>query len=162
MKILKELIPYIVIIITVILIRSFLVTPIKVDGDSMYDTLKDGELMILNKIDKTLNGIDRYDIVVFNYEGEKLIKRVIGLPGEIISCENGKIYINGKSLGDKYGSNETSDFKQMKIPKGEYYVLGDNRNISKDSRYIGTIKDKDIKGTTSLIIFPFTHIKSVD
>ena len=78
-KIVKEAIPYLIIIIAVVLIRSFIVTPIKVDGQSMYSTLNNGDILILKKYDKTY---DRFDVVVFNNGSDRLIKRIIALPGE--------------------------------------------------------------------------------
>ena len=161
MKILKEIIPYIIEVIVVVLIRTFLITPIRVNGSSMYPTLKDKEIMILNKIGKTVNGIDRFDIVVLKEE-DYLIKRVIALPGEKISCQNGNIYINGKKLKDKYGSGLTSDFEPIEVPKDSYFVMGDNRENSKDSRYIGPINKKEIKGKTSFILFPFKNFGKID
>ena len=161
MKILKEIIPYVIVVIVVVLIRTFLVTPIRVNGSSMYPTLKDKEIMILNKIGKTINGIDRFDIVVLK-DDDYLIKRVIALPGEKISCQNGNIYINGKKLKDKYGSGLTSDFEPIEVPKNSYFVMGDNRENSKDSRYIGPINKKEIKGKTSFILFPFKNFGKVD
>lgn len=161
MKILKEIIPYVIVVIVVVLIRTFLITPIRVNGSSMYPTLKDKEIMILNKIGKTVNGIDRFDIVVLK-EDDYLIKRVIALPGEKISCQNGNIYINGKKLKDKYGSGLTSDFDPIEVPKDSYFVMGDNRENSKDSRYIGPINKKEIKGKTSFILFPFKNFGKVD
>lgn len=155
---LKELIPYVVIIIFVLLIRTYIVTPIKVNGTSMYKTLKGNEICILNKLAK----IDRFDIIVTKYEGEKLIKRVIGLPGETVQAENGSIYINDVKLNDEYGYGKTEDFAKVKLEADEYYVLGDNREISKDSRIIGPIKEKKIKGTTNLIIFPFNKIGKIN
>ena len=79
-KRIKDIIEYAVIIVAVLLFRHFLYSPIRVSGDSMVPTLLDGDIMILNKIGYTLNGVDRFDIVVVNYNGEKIIKRVIGLP----------------------------------------------------------------------------------
>lgn len=161
MKILKEIIPYIIVVIVVVLIRTFLVTPIRVNGSSMYPTLKDKEIMILNKIGKTVNGIDRFDIIVLK-EDDYLIKRVIALPGEKISCQNGNVYINGKKLKDKYGSGLTYDFEPIEVPKDSYFVMGDNRENSKDSRYIGPINKNEIKGKTSFILFPFKNFGKVD
>jgi len=155
-KFLKDLAPYVVIIAIVILIRTFLVTPIRVVGPSMIPTLKSGDIMILNKVSK----IDRFDIVVINSEKspEILIKRVIGLPGETVEIKDNKIYINGKVLKDKYGKGKTSNYDLVKVPSDEYFVLGDNRPISADSRLMGTFSKKDIKGTTKLTIFPFKRI----
>ena len=88
MKRIKEAIPYIVIILVVVLIRSFIVTPVRVSGTSMYPTLDNGQVLILNKLDKDY---ERMDIVVFDYNGERLIKRVIALPGEKIKIEDNTI-----------------------------------------------------------------------
>lgn len=156
LKFLKELLPYVIIIAVVVLIRTFLVTPIRVVGPSMEPTLKSGDIMILNKVSK----IDRFDIVVIKSDKspEVLIKRVIALPGESVEITDGKIYINGQVLKDKYGDGNTSDYPYTTVPKGQYFVLGDNRPISADSRLFGTFSKKEIKGTTKLTIFPFKHI----
>lgn len=154
MKIIKEIIPYIVIVLVVILIRTFLITPIKVIGPSMNPTLESGDIMILNKVSK----IDRFDIVVIDSDksNEVLIKRVIGMPGETVEIKDGSIYINGKKLKENFGKGETSNY-YIKVPKNEYFVLGDNRPISADSRVFGTFNKKEIKGTTKLVLFPFRN-----
>ena len=159
MKILKDLCPYIIIIAVVILIRAFLFTPIRVSGPSMDPNLKNGDIMILNKIAK----IDRFDIVVIKSSDvdDVLIKRVIALPGETFEVKDGDIYINDKKINDKYGYGETVDFVKLKVPKGEYFVMGDNRSVSADSRMFGTFKKKDIKGTTNFILFPFKRFGKV-
>ncbi len=155
---LKELIPYLIIVLVVVLIRTFLITPVKVNGTSMYDTLKGNEICILNKI----GHIDRFDIIVIEYEGERLIKRVIAMPGETIQVENGYIYVNDKKIKDEYGYGVTDDFSKVELADDEYFVLGDNRKVSKDSRTIGPVKDINISGTTNLIIFPFNKIGKID
>lgn len=154
-KVLKDILPYVLIVAIVVLIRTFLVTPIRVVGPSMNPTLTSGDIMILNKVAK----IDRFDIVVIKSDKtpDVLIKRVIGLPGETIEITDGDIYINGKLLKENYGKGNTSDISRIKIPKGEYFVLGDNRPISADSRLFGTFTKKEIRGTTKLTIFPFKH-----
>ncbi len=161
MKYVKELIPYLIVVLVVIIIRTFLITPIRVNGSSMFPTLKNNYIMILNKIKKNTTTIKRYDIVVLK-EDDYLIKRVIGLPNETISCEDGIIYINGKKIKDSYGNGVTSDFDPINIPKNSYFVLGDNRENSKDSRYYGIISKKEIKGITSFILFPFKNFGKVD
>ena len=150
-KNIKELLPYIFILIMVILIRTFVATPIKVNGSSMYKTLDGSEFMILNKMAK----VERYDIVVVKNNSNELIKRVYGLPGEKIAIENGNIYINDKIIEDKYAFGKTSDYESITLGKDEYFVLGDNRQVSLDSRSIGPIKDQDIEGTANFIIYPF-------
>ncbi len=162
MKLIKELIPYIVIIIVVVLIRTFIATPVIVNGSSMYPTLKDNELLILKKYDHTYK---RYDVVVLDYKKEKLIKRVIGLPGEIVEYRDGVLYIDGKKTDDSFASF-TSDFKSTElmkgtIPEGYYLVMGDNRNNSIDSRTIGLISEDDINGVTNFSLWPFGGIGKI-
>ena len=160
MKYIKEIIPYIVILTLVILVRTFIVTPVIVDGDSMDETLKNGEVLLLKKYDKTY---ERNEIVVFNYSNEKLIKRVIGLPGESILYHEGILFINGKEVEDKFGPL-TYDFTIERlgvetIPEGYYFVLGDNRKNSSDSRIIGLVSENDIIGTTTFSLWPLKNIK---
>lgn len=156
-NIIKELIPYVVILIVVVIIRTYLVTPIMVSGPSMKPTLDGGEIMILNKLGK----IDRYDIVVVNIKTEDIIKRVIALPGETISCEDGVIYVNDKRIDDKYGMGTTGNFAKIKMEDDEYFVLGDNREDSLDSEELGPMKEEQIKGTTSLVLYPFDKIGNI-
>jgi len=159
-KILKDLLPYVIIIIVVILVRTFIATPVRVNGASMYPTLKGKEIMLLNKLGK----IDRFDIVVLKIEEEddNLIKRVIALPGESIEIKDNTIFINDKALSDKYGLGNTYSIDKITLKDDEYYVLGDNRIISMDSRVFGPIKKEDIKGTTNFIMFPFKSIGKVE
>ena len=154
---LKEFVPYIVAIILVIVLKKYLYTPIKVNGESMMKTLYDGDIMILDIIGYKKDGLKRFDIVVVDEGNELIIKRVIGLPGESVEYKNNKLYINGRVVKDKYPSNKTDDFS-IEVPKGEYFVLGDNRGNSMDSRVFGTFSKSDILGKTNLIIFPFNRL----
>ena len=95
MKKIKELIPYILIITLVILIRTFIITPVRVDGPSMEDTLENGDILLLQKFN---DNYQRFDIVVLNYNNEKLVKRIIGLPGEKVAFIDNKLYIMILSL----------------------------------------------------------------
>ena len=155
-----EYLVYIGLIFAIIFIRTFIVTPVRVNGSSMYSTLKDGEIMILNKINYRFNDIKRFDIVVINTEDDKIIKRVIGLPGETLKVENNILYINGKEVKQPFLKEETEDFNindlgYKKIPNNCYFVMGDNRDNSKDSRMIGCVKKKQIVGRANLVIYPF-------
>ncbi len=163
MKYIKKIIPYIIIVLVVLTIRAFLVTPVYVSGTSMSPTLNDGEILILNKLNKNYK---RFDIVVIDYKNdnfnERLIKRVIGLPKDKIRYANGKLYVNNEVVEDKF-SYFTDDFNMslfdtLEIPEDKYLVLGDNRVESLDSRRLGLIDKKDIKGTVSLRIFPLNKI----
>lgn len=153
----KELIPYVIILLVVIVIRTYFVTPIIVNGESMQPTLKGGELMILNK----RASISRFDVVVVDIGSEKIIKRVIALPGESITCENGIIYVNDKKQEENYSKGVTPDFEKVKLDDDEYFVLGDNRENSLDSQELGPFKKDLIKGKTSFIIFPFTKFGNI-
>ena len=153
----KEIIPYIILIIAVILIRTFIVTPIRVNGPSMDKTLKDGEIMILNKIAK----IKKNDIVVVEIPNDKIIKRVIAIPGESIYCKDGIVYVNDKEIEENYTSSETEDFEKVFLKDDEYFVMGDNRKVSMDSRKLGPIRKENIIGKTSLIIFPINKFGNV-
>ena len=159
MKKLKELMPYIIIVVVVLLVRSFIVTPGLVNGSSMEPTLHNNELVLINKIGLN-KGIDRYDIVVVKYENSTIIKRVIGLPYETVEYINDTLYIDGEEVGTKVDFEYTKDFK-LTAGKNEYIVLGDNRNISKDSRIIGPVKERDIIGKVDLVLFPFSKFGKV-
>ncbi|MBQ1813057.1 MAG: signal peptidase I [Bacilli bacterium] len=164
-KRIKDIIEYIIIIIVVLLFRKFMFSPIRVTGNSMVPTLRDGDIMILNKIGYSIKGLNRFDIVVINNDNEKIIKRVIGLPGEHVEYSDNKLYINSKLVEEPYERKDMEDFVleelgENKIPEGKYLVLGDNRPISKDSRIIGLIDKKEIDGYTSIVVFPFKRIKN--
>ncbi len=163
-NILKEYLPYILILIVIIFIRTFIVTLVRVDGSSMENTLHNGEILILNKLDKDF---DRFDIVVVKYNNERLVKRIIGLPGEQVRYRNNQLFINGKKIKEKFIDEETANFNIMelgynKIPKNYYFVVGDNRDNSLDSRYIGLIKKEQIQGTTKIRLFPFRKIGKIN
>ena len=162
-KIIKELIPYIVIILVVALIRTFIATPIIVSGDSMVPTLKNKQVLLLDKINYKFNQIKRYDIVVIDVGQSEIIKRVIGLPGETVEYKNNTLYINGKEVENKYNF-DTDDFTLKSIcncktiPEDKYLVLGDNRKVSSDSRIMGLIDKKDILGKVNISILPAKKI----
>ena len=158
-KVLKEIISYVLIIVAVVLIRTFIVTPVRVEGPSMEDTTYDGEILILKKYDKS---IERFDIVVFDYSGEKLIKRVIGVPGDSIKVISGNLYINNDLIEEDYLGSSTEDFNYNNIEEGTYFVMGDNREQSYDSRNIGPINKEDINGVIGVRLYPFNKIGSLD
>jgi len=154
----KELIPYVVIVVVVVLVRSFVVTPVVVSGDSMVPSLEDGQLLLLNKLSYKFKEIERFDVVVVKVGKNEIIKRVIGLPGETIEYKDSKLYINDEILESEYDFL-TDDFEMKEIPQGKYFVLGDNRAVSSDSRIIGMIDRRDIVGKTSISLFPIKFVK---
>ena len=164
----KEISVYVIIIVVIILLKIYVVSPIRVNGTSMDPTLENGDIMILNKIGYHFGQIKRFDIVVIKYKDELLIKRVIGLPGETIEYRDNKLYINGRQINDPYPSTETDDFYITdigleKIPSDSYFVMGDNRANSLDSRSneIGVVKKDIIVGRAKLIIWPFNKFGNV-
>ena len=154
-KFIKEWLPYVIILILVLLVKAYIVTPIRVNGPSMNTTLKDGDIMFLNEIIYRFNNIKRFDIVVVKYDDEYIIKRVIGLPGEEVSYKDNKLYINGKYVKEDFKHKDTADFESVLVGNNQYFVMGDNRANSLDSRVIGPISKKSIKGRAKLTIFPF-------
>lgn len=176
---------FVVSAIVILLFVNFVAHPVRVDGRSMYPTLKDGEFGFTNVGGVLLNGVERGDIVVVTMkeEGQKThwVKRVIGLPGDTISCVNDVVYINGKvldetkyidpdyrqSLVDKFGyfnkvpnadNTNVEDFEEVKLKDDEYYVMGDNRPYSKDSRYVGPVKKSQIFAKKMLVLLPISDI----
>lgn len=173
-KFIKELIPYVVIVIVVIIIRSFIITPVIVRGDSMDETLHDGEVLLLSKISYRLEEIKRYDVVVIkDVDDDYIIKRVIGLPGDRAEYKNDKLYLNGKRIKKSFTDDETEDFTLEDvceindddcsdgIPDGKYLVLGDNRDVSADSRIKGLIDREQITGKTVVRLWPLNKISLV-
>ena len=165
-SVLNATLPYIIIVIVVALIRTFIITPVQVEGMSMYSTLDDKEILLLKKYDKSY---DRFDVVVFNYNNTKLIKRVVGLPGDTVEYKDNKLYINGKYIKEEFLKNnqETYDFSledlgYETLPDGYYFVMGDNRTNSTDSRVIGLVSAEDIEGTTNFVIFPLNKFGNFD
>lgn len=160
-KILKEIIPYILIIIVVLAIKRFIVSPIKVNGASMFPTLKNNDMMILNEVSYYFKDIKRFDIVVVDTKEELIIKRVIALPGETIMYKDNKLYINEKEVKEEYSYGTTNDFGPITL-KDEYFVMGDNRQNSLDSRYFGPFAKKYIRGKTNFIFLPFDRMGKVE
>ena len=156
-KIMNELLPYIFIVVLVLIVKAFIVAPIRVNGSSMDNTLKDSDIMLLDKISYNFGDIERFDIVVVERENDFLIKRVIGLPGEKVEYNDDKLYINNKYVKVPFKHSYTKDFK-TKVSKDGYFVMGDNRVVSLDSREFGSIKEDTILGKTSLVIFPFDRV----
>jgi len=158
---------YIVTIIIVLFVVLYVVSITQVVGDSMNPTLKDGEVLILNKFKYRFSEVKREDIVSLKYADTKyLIKRVIGLPGEKIEIIDSKLLVNGKEYEEDYLFDElrykdfsVKDLGYDEIPEGMYLVLGDNRVNSLDSRKIGLVKKDDIIGKISVRVWPLNRFR---
>lgn len=164
----REVLEMVVYIAIVALLTYLLVTYVGqrtvVSGRSMNPTLEDGDNLITDKISYRFRDPKRYDIVVFPLEDaggkRNLIKRIIGLPGETVQIIDGEVYINGELLGEQYGAEKIEDPGAAKEPitlgADEYFVLGDNRNNSKDSRSIGPISRDRLIGRAFVRIWPLS------
>lgn len=149
---LKSMMPIIIGILLALLIKTFVAQPIQVQGSSMYPTYQDKQLGFAGKLFSE-DDIKRNDVVVVEtLEGKKIIKRIIGLPGEKVEYKNHTLYINGNKIEDKF-ENITEDYS-VTVPKGEYFCLGDNRTNSRDSRNYGTFKLNQIYAKDVLILWP--------
>lgn len=167
----KDTFKYIIFIIVVLVIAVYIVGLQQVVGPSMSPTLSNNDIVILDKISYRFFDIKREDVVALYYADTKyLIKRVIGLPGDTIEFQNNRLYINNSFYPEEYLGEEvvTEDFKlneigHFVIPKDMYFVLGDNRGDSMDSRdpKVGLISKKDILGKVRLQIWPLNKIKIV-
>lgn len=160
----KELIPYVLIIIVVLFVKNFIIAPVQVNGESMESTLLHGDVMILNRLKYKRHGAVRFDIVVISTKNSHIIKRVIGLPGDIIEMKDNVLYINGEEVDEYYldKGTITEDF-MVAVPEEHYFVMGDNRGNSNDSRNmseVGFIDEDKIDGIAEFTIFPFNRIGS--
>lgn len=166
----KELMGWVVYILLIVAATGLLVTFVaqrtRVSGSSMETTLSDNDQLIVDKISYRFSDPDRYDIVVFPYKYEKntyFIKRIIGLPGDTVQVLDGFVYINGELLDEHYGTEIMLDpgiaAEPLTLGEDEYFVLGDNRNNSKDSRSdsVGILKRKDLIGKAWIQIWPLSE-----
>ncbi len=163
----KHFVKYVVIDILLAALISFflinyVVSAFKIDGDSMRPLLRDQERVLISKLAVRKDNLRRFDIVVLYKPDEpdkSLIKRIIGLPGEIIEVRGGEIFVNDKPLKQIAGSGPESekapsDMKALLIPRGTYFVLGDNRSNSFDSRQFGPVPQKYIFGKAFFRYWP--------
>jgi signal peptidase I len=153
-------------LVIALLIKTFLFQAFYIPSESMVPTLKVHDRVLVNKLSYKLHPVHRGDIIVFKAPPhadpgiDDLVKRVIGLPGDSVSGRGGHVYINNKLLAENYlpAGTFTSDFEARVIPKDSYWVMGDNRGNSKDSRSFGFITKKQIVGRVFLRIWPLNRL----
>ncbi|HLP45494.1 MAG TPA: signal peptidase I [Candidatus Kapabacteria bacterium] len=153
-----------------ILLVNYVAAAYQISGDSMNTTLKDEERVIISRLSLKTGVISRFDIVVLNKPIEpckSIIKRVIGLPGEIIEIKEGDVYINNKKLeqpfleGTGISVNKEDYMKPLLIEPNHYFVMGDNRSVSRDSRNYGPVEAKYIYGKTLFRYWPFSRMGKI-
>ncbi len=145
----------------------FLYQPVKVEGTSMMPLLDDQERIFVNKFVYSLESVERGDIVVFRYPRDpstSYIKRVIGIAGDRVRIDEGQVFVNGRALLEDYVSAEFVDdrsYPEITVPQGSYFVLGDHRNMSKDSRDFGPVDVRYIYGKAVFGYWPIEKMGRV-
>ena len=153
---------------TAVMIVVFLYQPVKVEGTSMLPELQDQERIFVNKFVYRIEHINRKDIVVFWYPkdpSKSYIKRIIGMPGDTVEVREGLVYVNGKALAEEYIDPDFIDprsYGPTYVDPGYYYVLGDHRNQSNDSRMWGLVPERYIYGKAVFRYWPVSKIGSLD
>lgn len=152
-----------------LLIRTFIAEPRLIPSESMYPTLHIGDRLVVEKVSYRFHPPETGDIVVFQTppelqrrgydKNQAFIKRIIGKPGEVISVANGKVYLNGQPLQEDYIAEPPNQpFPTVKIPEDEFFVMGDNRNDSNDSRYWGFLPQQNLIGRATFRFWPLDRI----
>ena len=161
----------VLVLIAALLIRSFIAQPFVVEGKSMEPTLHNAEYLIVDKIEYRLHGPQRGDVIVFKAPeapDQNYIKRVIGLPGETVTIKDSSVFVNGTLVDEHYIANprtttaSTGDnptfFLEQKLGATDYFVMGDNRDHSSDSRRWGPLPKQNIIGKADVVLFPFNQL----
>lgn len=146
-------------------IKAAIAEPIYVKGNSMLETLKNNEVMLVTKYDYLLGEPERFDVVICHYPNrtENFVKRVVGLPGDTVSVHGGVLTVNGQAYEEDYVTYRPGyTLESTVVPQGEYFVLGDNRANSNDSHIIGTLKRAQIVGHVRCIMFPFSAWRGIE
>ena len=190
-EIISWILTILVAVVAALVIRSVVFEPVRVDGHSMDDTLADGEVMFVSKFDYSStwlclpwqsaeekenaprftlgDGPARFDVVICRYPGRgdtNFVKRVVGLPGDTVELREGYLYVNGEKyeepyINDAYRTGSLNHFGPETVPEGKYFVMGDHRNNSNDSRSVGAIDRNMIIGHVRQVVFPFDQWRSV-
>ncbi|ESL04577.1 signal peptidase I [Catonella morbi ATCC 51271] len=175
-KVIKEIIIWILLIVITISASYFITTNVfvktSVSGTSMEPTLKEGQVVIVNKLEYYIKSPKRNDVIVYKQSNKEHsyfeIKRVIGLPGETVKIKNGIVYINDEAIKEKVKTEAISNSglaeEGVKLDDNEYFVLGDNRNDSEDSRFagIGNVLKNEILGKAVATEKPFSLVDSLN
>ena len=150
-------------VVLALLLRAFVVCPVRVVGWSMEPTLYENDIMVITPSSYKMHDVERFDVIVVkrpHADNVLLVKRIIGLPGETVSIRDGAVYINGELLDtDVYGAQPMDyTMEETQIPEGYVFVLGDNRNQSTDSHELGSIPIADIRGKVQCSLIPYRNV----
>ena len=153
-----------------LVIRTFIFEPVRVEGTSMNNTLADREIMFVTKYDYIAGDPRRFDVVICRYPGRgstNFVKRVVGLPGDTVELKDGYLFVNGEPyeepyISDEYRAGGLNDFGPYTVPQDQYFVMGDHRNNSNDSRSQGALSRSMIIGHARSVLFPFGSARGID
>jgi len=162
----------VIVFLLAFLVRSFIAQPFVVQGHSMEPSFHNADYLVVDKVSYRLDHPQRGDVIVFKAPEDptqNYIKRVIGLPGETVTIKDNLVYVNGKQLTENYTlEKDTSDnpenpnfFLEQKLGDSEYFVMGDNRNHSSDSRRWGPLPQQNIIGRVLIVVFPFSDFGDI-
>ncbi len=165
--IIKWIIDMLLVIVFSLFVVQYYFDSVEVIGNSMNPVMANEEKVLINKLEYELNEPERFDIIAYRTRtGSVSVKRIIGLPGETVQIVDNVIYIDGEAIKDEYykGKYESGYSQEgIVVGKNEYFVMGDNRNVSEDSRfeYVGNIDKKDILGKTWFVCFPINKLRMI-
>lgn len=148
-----------------LIIRTFIFEPVRVDGESMMQTLADNEYMIVTKYQYLFSDPERFDIVICHYPDRgntNFVKRIVGIPGDVVAVRDGTLYVNGEAVDESNTVNKANyTMSEVTVGEGEYFVLGDNRSHSNDSHIIGPLKRNQIIGKVRFVVWPLSQFRTV-
>lgn len=191
-EILEWILTFVVAVMIALPIRAFAFELLRVEGESMDDTLANGEIMFVSKLDYSSvwltfpwqdeaerekaaritagSNPERFDVVICRYPGRgdtNFVKRVVGLPGDTVELRDGYLYVNGEKydepyIPDEYRSGRMNSFGPYTVPENHFFVLGDHRNNSNDSRYQGALPRDMIIGHVRTVLYPFSGLRGIE
>ena len=159
-EIIEWVVTLVVALVIAVVVRTYLFEPVRVDGNSMYPTLKHGEIMVVSKMAYQFNGEpELFDVVICHYPGRgntNFVKRVVGLPGDTVEVKDGHLIVNGVIFAEKFlHERPVENYGPITVPEGQYFVMGDNRNNSNDSRRaeVGPLERENIIGKVTAVLW---------
>ncbi len=165
LRFLLDVLETVLLAVVLFLVINALTARVRVDGFSMRPTLEDGEYVLVNRLAYRFGEYARGDVVVFRFPidpSQDFIKRIIGLPGDVVSIADGVVSVNGQPLSEDYIAAAPLYSGQWVVPEGHLFVLGDNRNDSSDSHSWGMVPVENVIGKAVLVYWPFTNIMLID
>ena len=152
--------------VAVLRVTTLIAMPIRVEGSSMEGTLHNNEYTVVTRFEYLLGDPARFDVVICHYPdrgGTRFVKRIVGVPGDTVALVNGVLYVNGEAIEEAYIEHRSRDnMPEITVAEGSYFVLGDNRPNSNDSRFVGQLTRDQILGKVRLVAWPPADIRLVE